>query len=624
MRRCALLAILLAASGPRGAASPPSDQQILAYLNESIGWIRGQSAQQLAAQPFDLVFVSEERQLAREIVRLSFEVAHAYAALLPARAPSPAGSGANSVGFTPDMLARMTAEAAKQVQDLQAEIDRFQRGFAGATSAAARRNLQRQIAESRSELQLAQARQETLKTFASMLSQGGGAPGTSGFVQQIDELERATPEAHAPDKGGQQGPAPAAEAAIRKPEPTGVLGLTSDVLALTREQRSLRGTLESTSRLRAAADQLREPLAADLAATLQRGDQLAAEADTTDPAVLHDRTKAIEDLTAHFRKVSAALIPLTRQRLLLDTFKANLDDWLAAIDLQYDGELRSLLLRVGLLAVAIGVILAASEFWRRATFRYVQDLHRRHQFLLLRRIVVAFAVSLFVFFALVTELGSLATFAGFITAGLAVALQNVILSVAGYFFLIGKYGVRVGDRVQIAGIAGDVVDIGLVRLHLLELGTSGLPTGRVVVISNAVLFQPSANFFKQIPGSNFAWHRISVTIAPGSDYRLAEKRLLEAAAKVYDSIRKDIDEQHQRIAQTLAIRVDAPRPESRLRLTDAGLEIVIRFPVPLDRASAIDDEMTRVLLDAIEQEPRLKLAGSQTPAIQVVTETPSS
>jgi small-conductance mechanosensitive channel len=138
-----------------------------------------------------------------------------------------------------------------------------------------------------------------------------------------------------------------------------------------------------------------------------------------------------------------------------------------------------------------------------------------------------------------------------------------------------------------------------------------------------VLFQPSANFFKQIPGSNFSWHRISVTIAPGTDYRLAEKRLLAAAAKVYDSIRKDIDEQHQRIVQTLAIRVDAPRPESRLRLTDAGLEIVIRFPVPLDRASAIDDEMTRVLLDAIEEEPRLKLADSQTPTIQVVSETPS-
>lgn len=57
------------------------------------------------------------------------------------------------------------------------------------------------------------------------------------------------------------------------------------------------------------------------------------------------------------------------------------------------------------------------------------------------------------------------------------------------FFLIGKYGVRVGDRVQVAGVTGDVVDVGLVRLHLLEVGADGLRTGRVVVFSNAVLFQ---------------------------------------------------------------------------------------------------------------------------------------
>ena len=66
--------------------------------------------------------------------------------------------------------------------------------------------------------------------------------------------------------------------------------------------------------------------------------------------------------------------------------------------------------------------------------------------------------------AFASELGTITTFAGLMTAGIAVALQNVILSVAGYFFLIGKYGVRVGDRVQVAGVTGDVVDIGLVRL----------------------------------------------------------------------------------------------------------------------------------------------------------------
>src|SRR5205085_9192116 len=105
-----------------------------------------------------------------------------------------------------------------------------------------------------------------------------------------------------------------------------------------------------------------------------------------------------------------------------------------------------------------------SYLWRKATFRNVHDVRRLYQFLLLRRFVVWFLIVMILAVAFASELGSLATFAGLLTAGIAVALQNVIRSVAGYFFLIGKYGVRVGDRVQIAGVTGEVVDIGLVRL----------------------------------------------------------------------------------------------------------------------------------------------------------------
>src|SRR5581483_10785354 len=100
-----------------------------------------------------------------------------------------------------------------------------------------------------------------------------------------------------------------------------------------------------------------------------------------------------------------------------------------------------------------------SEFWRRATFRYIRDPRRRRQFLVLRRVVVASAIILVLVLSFITEFGSLATYAGLLTAGIAVALQNVILSVVAYFFLIGRYGVRIGDRITISGVTGNVVDI---------------------------------------------------------------------------------------------------------------------------------------------------------------------
>ena len=97
--------------------------------------------------------------------------------------------------------------------------------------------------------------------------------------------------------------------------------------------------------------------------------------------------------------------------------------------------------------------------------------------------------------------------------------KRVILSVAAYFFLIGRYGVRVGDRITVSGVTGDVIDVGLVRLYLMELSGTGIdlyPTGRVVVFSNSVMFQ-AAPFFKQLPGTAYAWHEVAVTLAPDAN-----------------------------------------------------------------------------------------------------------
>jgi hypothetical protein len=151
-----------------------------------------------------------------------------------------------------------------------------------------------------------------------------------------------------------------------------------------------------------------------------------------------------------------------------------------------------------------------------------------------------------IIFGFVSEFSSLATFAGFITAGMAVALQTVILSVAAYFFLIGRYGVKVGDRVTVSGVTGDVINIGLVRLHLMELAGTGLglyPTGRIVVFSNSVLFQ-AAPFFEQIPGTAYAWHEAAVTLGAGANYAVAEKKFLDAVNSIYAQYRESIARQH--------------------------------------------------------------------------------
>lgn len=611
MRR-ALAALALVAVSARGDQA--SDRTILAYLNKAMAWYRQQQTHvALASDPADLLAVEQERRIGREVMALAFEFARAFVALQPQQ-PAPSQAGAGGVP-SPQELTRLSSEAEAHVRQVQAEIADLKRRIARA-SPRRRGALKQRLAETQSELQLSQARRETIKTMAQFIGEVGHGKATGGLLGQIEELERSVPEAKAADVSKPPAVAIAPTTEARKATPTGVLPLTGSVLSLARKLRAVREAIGLTTDLRTSVDKLQAPLVAEMQATLQKGQEAAKAADVSAGAALQQRTRDIDQLTSRFKKLSAAVVPLGKQAVLLDADKANLNEWYASIDGQYSTELRALLLHLGLLAVAVIAILAASEAWRRATFRYVRDLRRRHQSLVVRRIVVTLALALMVTFSFVSELGSVATFAGFITAGLAVALQNVILSVAAYFFLIGKYGIRVGDRVSIAGVTGDVMDIGLVRLHLMELRPDGLPTGRVVVFSNAVLFQPTANFFKQIPGSNFTWHQVSLTFSPDTDYRIAEKRLVDAVEQVYAEYRGSIAQQHQEISQTLSIPVQELRPSSQLHFTESGLEMTIRFPVPLEHASTIDDRITRALLDALNREPRLKLAGGSSPLIQ--------
>jgi small-conductance mechanosensitive channel len=343
----------------------------------------------------------------------------------------------------------------------------------------------------------------------------------------------------------------------------------------------------------------------------------STEPTAQDPAAMEARGMQIDQLTDRFKHLSAASIPLAEQSVVIDAARDSLMEWRAALSRQYNSNIRELLLRLGTLIGTILIIFVVSEIWRRGTFRYIKDARRQRQLMVVRRVVIGVVVVIVISLSVVSEFGSLATFAGLITAGVAVALQTVILSGVAYFFFIGRFGVRVGDRVSITGITGDVIEIGLFRIYLMELGGKMPdlhPTGRIVTFSNSVLFQPSA-FYKQMPGSDYIWHEVAVTVAPDSDDKAIEQRLLGAVNTVFADYRDAVEQQHERISRTLHINMGRPVPEGRLRFTDAGLEYVVRYPVDIYRAAEIDDRITRELLKAINEEPKLVMV-SGTPKIR--------
>jgi small-conductance mechanosensitive channel len=94
-----------------------------------------------------------------------------------------------------------------------------------------------------------------------------------------------------------------------------------------------------------------------------------------------------------------------------------------------------------------------------------------------------------VVFMLASDLRSVATYFGLLGAGLLLALENVILATLGSLLLVGKRGIRIGDRVRVSGVVGDVIDMGLLQFQLKEFDVEkGRYTGHVVTFSNSLVF----------------------------------------------------------------------------------------------------------------------------------------
>jgi small-conductance mechanosensitive channel len=248
-------------------------------------------------------------------------------------------------------------------------------------------------------------------------------------------------------------------------------------------------------------------------------------------------------------------------------------------------------------------VFVLGEVWRRAVLRYAHEPRRRYSMLLLRKIVLWAVCIGVVALSFITEISALATFAGLLTAGVAVAMQSVLVSVVGYFFLIGKYGIRVGDRIQIGAVVGEVIDLGLVRMHLMELNATGPlgPTGRVVAFANLIVFQASGGLFKQIPGVNLAWRETTLTLPAADDYVVLKENLLTAVNAVVGEYRDEISRQTKEIERTTAsVPIADLAPQVQLHLSNDGhMEALIRYPVHLQHATEIQERVSAAVLKVL-------------------------
>jgi len=617
----AACALVLAQSPapPQDTASPVVDaSRIIPFLERTLTWYRQMTVyKQIANDPTEVAMVSDNRQLEAQIVRLSFDFARAEADALSSKTASSQVPAQN--GGAPQQQALLKAEEAaeQEVKKAESELNSLKQKLASATGRQ-REVLQSQMIGVQGELDLEKTRKDAIHSMVEFVGgTGGGQAG--GLRGQIDALAASVPTIAAGTASGNPTNAKDQNGTSiedTSSEPTGIWGIGEQIFGISHKLSTINGAITQTQSLEKASSDLRVPMTNRLRSLTEEADKLDDEPDnqsSTNASNLAQQRQKVAALTAEFKQLAAIAIPLSKQSILFGLYEKSLENWHSEVRSDLKGLLGRLLTRIAVLGIFIGLVLIFAAIGKRTIYRYVHEPHRRYQFLLLRKIAITFAIIIIVALGFASRLESAVTYAGLLTAGIAVALQNVIVAVVGYFFLIGRYGIRVGDRVQISGVTGEVVDIGLVRMQVMELGGSAAdtPTGRVVAISNSVVFQPTAGIFRQIPGTDFVWHEISLSLAPESDFKLVRERLLQAVDSVLVDYREELEKQSRAMQRNLlAVPEGALKPTAHLRLTPSSLEALIRFPVDLRHAAEIDERITHELLRAVDQEPKLKLASS--------------
>lgn len=619
----------------QSSSQPPAHidrNAIINHLNSAISWYRDANSKVRApGEPSDIIYQDNAHNFAAEALRLAFQSAKEESDVITAADKGDTDEDDNQPDASNQPnYARYQTRIAQRMSDLQSQIDAQNKIIATASGPARQQAVTMRDAL-QGQMDLYKSMQDAVQKMATFAETTEAS--TSGLAGTIATLARSVPEVLETPKNAKpaasQTPAPQA----RNANPTGLIGQIVALYDQLTDMHALDSMVAETNRVRDAAEAVRKPLRDNLVATLRAGNALigqgqgASGAAPNQPPPSQSTQSAAEvqkvyrNLTAKFRNYSEALVPLAQEMAVLDQSQANFQEWRRTIARESYATLQSLLTRVLGIAIALAAVFLFSELWRKLTFRYIHDPRRRRQFLVLRKFVIGFLFGIVIILGFVSEFSSLATFAGFVTAGIAVGLQTVLLSVAAYFFVIGRYGIRVGDRISISGVTGDVIDVGLVRLYIMELAGPAVdlyPTGRIVVFSNSVLFQAATPLFKQLPGTDYTWHEVVLDLTPGGNHKAVEAKISNAVYSIFEKYRANLERQTGYIEGHMELQLKSPVPESKLQFSDAGLELMVRYPVELRKESETDDIVTRTLVDMVASDPEVKNGVSGSPKIRAV------
>jgi len=291
---------------------------------------------------------------------------------------------------------------------------------------------------------------------------------------------------------------------------------------------------------------------------------------------------------------------ITARRRLADVY----GQWDAIVAGQERAVLHASLISVTIVLVAVLLLLFADRWLERLLARAPVD---RRQLATLRSVVgvalqiVGVVVILLVLIGVPGQLGTMLGLAG---AGLTVALKDFIVAFIGWFVLMGRNGMRIGDWVEINGVSGEVVELGMFRTVLLETGNwtdAGHPTGRRVTFTNS--FATAGHYFNFSTAGQWLWDEVSVMVPYDRDpHAIADAIQKEVTAATAQSVTQ-AEQEWRRAARGQGEAAFSAQPAIAVRPAGGGVEIAVRYVTRASERLALRARLYQTAVQLLSQHP---------------------
>ena len=237
-----------------------------------------------------------------------------------------------------------------------------------------------------------------------------------------------------------------------------------------------------------------------------------------------------------------------------------------------------------LMLVVFGINLLMERFFERLSLENKQRATLQAVF----RISIQVVTVIVILIAIFGPPNQLSTVLGLAGAGLTVVLKDFIVSFLGWFVLMGRHGIHVGDWVEINGVRGEVIEISLLRTVLLETGNwtdSGQPTGRQVAFLNQ--YAVDGYYFNFSTSGQWLWDELQVLIPGGQDPYPVVEKIRAIVEKETENCTHVAEREWQRVSRRYGVRSFTAEPSVNVKPTDTGVVVIVRYITRAEERSEV-------------------------------------